>query len=419
MLGVAGCQPRPSVLLPPVADSSTAIYEVSNLKVIHRFSAASDVVAVRLYLLGGTRQLTEENAGIEVLLLRAAELESGNTIARTGSHQILEASPDWTVTGFVGLREDLDSTWSGLARQLGRPTFSEASLERARGELVTVARRRYTEPDLRVRATAQRAAFQGHPYALDPEGTVESLTSLSRTDLERYWEEQFVTSRMLLVVVGAITRAKIDSLVTTMLGPLPAGEYEWTLPPAVPRRPMSWRVKHQELPTNYILGYFDGPSPTDSAYFPFRVAVALLSSFLEERLRGQQSLSYAAYALFLDRARPIGGIYTSTSSPGEAIDIIRRALSEVKELVGRDPRGWDRFLDQFALGELLQRMTNAGQAEALARAYLYFDDLEMADEFVPRLRRVSISEVGKVALWYMQDIQYGYMGDTAQMRGKW
>ncbi len=422
ILGLLGCQTQPGVPLPLVADSSTAVYQSSNLQVIHRFNDASEVVAVRLYLLGGTRQLTEENAGIELLLLQAAGLEHGHTITRTGSHRTLESTPDWTVIGFVGLRKDVDSAWSGFARQLGRPTFSDTSLERARGALVTLARRRYTQPDLRIHSGARQAAFLGHPYALDPEGTVASLGLLSRTDLERYWEQHFVTSRMLLVVVGAITRRKIDSLIAMTIGRLPVGEYEWTLPPPLPPRPSYWVREHQDLPTNYILGYFGGPRPTDQDYFPFRAAVALLSSQLSTQLREEESLTYTASAPFLDHALPIGGIYTSTSNPAEAIRLIRRSLGEYKQPLipwGYEPGWWHQFLDGFVLEELLTRMTSEGQAETLARAHLYFDDPGMADQYVRRLRQVNFWQLPDIARRYMQGIQWAYMGDTAQMRGHW
>ena len=53
-------------------DTLTASYQVSGVRVIQRVNPATDVVAVRLYLLGGTRQLTERTAGIEALFLRAA-----------------------------------------------------------------------------------------------------------------------------------------------------------------------------------------------------------------------------------------------------------------------------------------------------------------------------------------------------------
>lgn len=421
LLGGLACAPPPAVVLPTVADSSMGVYEVRHLKVIQRYHRASDVVAVRLYLLGGTRQLTEENAGAEVLLLRAAELDAEPTVTRTGSQPIFEVTPDWTVIGFVGLLPDVDSAWSEFARQLQRPRPSQRSLERARGELLTLARRRYTQPDLRIRSGAQRNAFHGHPYALDPEGTVASLTSLTAADLERYWTTQFVTSRMLLVVVGAVTRAKVESLVTATFAQFPAGQYRWTLPPPVPRKPSSWLIEHQKLSTNYIVGYFDGPLPTDHDYLAFRVLVEFLSSDLASRIREQRSLSYAAHATFLDRARPVGAIYVSTSAPGDAVELIREALLDYMELYSpvRQPFGWFRFVDQMALEELTHRLTSDGQAETLARTYLYFGDPRIADEFTARLRRVQLPSLGTAARRYLQDIQFAYMGDTTLMSGKW
>jgi zinc protease len=415
-----GVEPGPAVPL-QAAGTETALYEISGLKVIHRINDASDVVAVQLYLLGGTRQLTEENTGIELLLLRTAELESGRAMARTGSRSVLAATADWTVTGFTGLRDDLDVSWSVFARRLERPGFSSASLERARGELVTGSRRRYTQPDLRVEAIARRVAFQGHPYSLDHRGMVRSLTSLSPADLERYWEEQFVTSRMLLVVVGDITRANVDSLVRPTVAQMPTGQYEWTLPPPVQRRDSSWwAIDHKELPTNYIVGYFGGPSPTDGDYFAFRAAVALLSAGIDVQVREQQSLSYRAYAPFLDRAAPVGGVYTSSSSPAKTFRLIRHVMENIQayEPPLLSP-WWNRFLDQFTLEHLMQQMTSEGQAEALARAHLYFDDLKMADGFVRRLKRVRLASACRTARRYMIDIQFAYLGDTVLMRGAW
>src|SRR5437667_8938105 len=46
-------------------DTLTASYQVSGVRVIQRVNPATDVVAVRLYLLGGTRQLTEQATGDE------------------------------------------------------------------------------------------------------------------------------------------------------------------------------------------------------------------------------------------------------------------------------------------------------------------------------------------------------------------
>lgn len=339
-------------------------------------------------------------------------------MARTGSRPILEIMPDWSVIGFVGLRGDVDSTWAAFAELLASPPQSVTAIGQARGELMTIARRRHTQPDLRVQEIARYIAFQGHPYQLDPEGTEQSLKALTQADLERYWEDQFVTSRMVVVVVGAVSRAQVEFLVESALDGLPAGDYTWSLPPRVERRPSAWLVEYRVLPTNYILGYFTGPDPGHGDYFPFRAAVALLSSQLMLEVRARQSLSYMTYAPFLDRARPVGGIYSSTSNPSLALGIMRDEIGDLAE--ARFPSSsWRGFLDQFTLDQLLQQMTSDGQAEALARAHLYFDDLEIADRYVDRLRGVSMSAVRDVVRRYFGKIQYAFLGDTVMMRGKW
>ncbi|HEX9693321.1 MAG TPA: insulinase family protein [Gemmatimonadales bacterium] len=417
MLGTIGVR-GPTTTVEQSAPGETTNYEVNGVQVVHRVNPASNVVSVRLYLLGGTRQLSGQTAGIEALLLRTIMLERGRQLARTGSREILEFMPDWSVIGFVGLQDDVDSTWAAFVELLSGPPESNRAIAQARGELMAFARRRYTQPDLRVRDIARFAAFQGHPYEFDPEGTEQSLDALTKADLEHYWEEQAVTSRMLLVVVGSVTRTQVETLVEQALGTLPAGDYEWRLPPPPPERPPTWLTEQRLLPTNYILGYFIGPDPTHRDYFPFRVAVALLSSRVAYQVRARKSLSYTAYAPFLDRGLPGGGIYASTSDPATTLNVMRDEIEGIGSARYLSST-WRGFLDQFTLDELLDQMTTDGQAEAIARAYLYFGDLEMADRYVDRLRRVNLAQVRNIAPRYFRNIYYGFLGDTMLMGGKW
>ena len=54
-------------------DTLTSRFDVAGIPVILRRVSANNVVAANLYLLGGTRQLTAGNQGIETLLLEASE----------------------------------------------------------------------------------------------------------------------------------------------------------------------------------------------------------------------------------------------------------------------------------------------------------------------------------------------------------
>ena len=57
----------------PSPDTGTTSFDAGGVRVIYRHATANNVVAANLYLLGGTRQLTPETAGIEALLLEASQ----------------------------------------------------------------------------------------------------------------------------------------------------------------------------------------------------------------------------------------------------------------------------------------------------------------------------------------------------------
>src|SRR5437762_9760256 len=131
-----------------------------------------------------------------------------------------------------------------------------------------------------------RARSRGHGgVALQPHAR-------GRPDLSR---ERLVTSRLLLVVVGNVSRARVEALVAGSLGKLPRGDYRWTLPPApVPPAGTRWLIDNRPLATTYMVGYFAGPPPTSQRYWAFRVATALLSSGLHQALRLDRKIGRAS-----------------------------------------------------------------------------------------------------------------------------
>jgi len=423
-----GSAPGPPPRTPaPVSDSLTSLREVSGLRVLQRLNRANDLVVVSLYLLGGTRQLTERTAGIEELLLDAAAQGSEHfpgdqgqrAMARAGAVEVIAPDPDWTVFGFIVLRQDLDSTWNVFADRLLRPTLSAEAVRRAREEMLTTVRRRYSDPDERIRVIANKSTFKDHPYALDPQGTEESLAQITASDLSDYARTQMVTSRMLLVVVGNVGTARVDSLVTATIGRLPHGSYAWTLPPSVPRQKQSrWLIEGRQLPTNYILGYFTGPDASSNDYAAFRVATGLLSSRLTEAIRIEHSLSYAVYAPFLERAVGVGGLYASTPKPEEVLPLM---YQQIRSLLDEPIDGWvlHRFINTHRVEYVARNGSDEEQADFLARAQLYLGDYRQSGRYMQQLHRVSPEDVMRVADRYMRSIQWAYIGDIARMEGHW
>ena len=66
-------------------DTSTVDYTVGGVHVIQHLRSTAPVVAVDLYLLGGTQQLTARTAGIELLALRAGQYGTNTSPVRAGA----------------------------------------------------------------------------------------------------------------------------------------------------------------------------------------------------------------------------------------------------------------------------------------------------------------------------------------------
>lgn len=404
------------------ADTSTSEFNVDGLRVILRRNTATDVIAANLFLLGGVQQLTPETQGIEAFLLAASERgtkrypKDALRIAtnKTGSVISIEPEDDWTVFGLHATRATFDSSWAIFADRVMNPALDSGDVELVRAQLLAAASQQRLHPDAELRIVADSLMFAGHPYALSTEGTERSIASISRATLRNYLTTQFVKSRMVLVVVGNVERPRLEQLIAATLAKLPAGGYRWTPPPPVQGDRRALVVESQQLPTNYIIGYYAGPSASSADYNALRIATAVLSGRFFTEIRSKRNLSYAVDAPFVERAVATGGVYVTTVAPDQALTLMHEEIEELQnELV--DPAGLRRLVLQFITDYFLKNETNADQAAFLARAALYEGDYRAANRFVDDLRRVRPEDVRRVAREYMHNFRFVYIGDPAKL----
>jgi zinc protease len=411
LLGVAGPASRlQAQTVEPV------VYEVEGVRVVQSTVPDGEIVAVRLYLLGGARQLTAETAGIERLVLRASERGTeafpGNTTrdaqVATGSRFFVSTTADWSVIGFTGLAEEWEPSWTLLSERVVRPTLDSAALEVVRAQELTSVRAGSDDPDEQVRRLAADLAFAGHPYAVDVGGTEASLGSLQTSDLRSYHDRAFVRSRMLLAVVGPLDRSAVEASIRESLTELPLGSYAWELP-----RPWSANApdvvsESRSLPTNYILGYFGGPTTDADDYPAFQIAVSALSGLISSRVR-ERGLSYAGGAPLLEWGAAGGGVYVSAVDPYATMGVINDAIAVVRG--GSFQRSaLQDYAEDSALSYYLANQTSAQQADFLATSLLLRGRPQSVQDWVETLKGVQGYQVRAAADRYMDNIQYGFLG---------
>ena len=404
------------------ADTSTVGFDVDHVHVILRHNGANDVVAANVYLLGGTQELSPRTAGIELLMLAASEGGTGRyakaelqeITARAGASIVITAGVDWTTFGLRTLRQEFDSSWAVFADRLVEPRLDSTDVERTRRQMLTDALQREADPDAMVSRLADSLLYAGHPYCLDPSGTPSSLRGLTYREVRQFHDSTVVQTRLLVVVVGNLSRNRLTAAIRRTLARLPAGSYAWRPPPPLTPATPGVAALQETLPTNYILGYYPGPRAGTPDYTALRVATAVLSGRLFADVRTRQHLAYAVEAPFLDRAMSAGGLYVTTTAPESAL---RAMAVQVRRLQTTevDPAGLRALVTSFITDYYLKNETNADQASVLARAQLYQGDYANADRFIVRLEQVTPDDVQHAAQEYMRDFRFGYVGDTTKI----
>jgi len=403
--------------------SLTTSFDVSGVHVILRQNNANNVVAANLYFLGGARQVTEANAGIEPILLEVSERgtqrypknELRQAMSRLGSEIVVAPSADWTLFGIRSSTEVFDSTWSIFADRVIHPTLAKAEINVVKAQYLSAIRQRRDDPDALADYLADSITYVGHPYSVSVVGNEKSIPAIDSASLRDYQRTQFVTSRMLLVVVGNVDRAHIERLVSQSLGRLPHGSYAWTAPPRVPEANTAVVIERRQLPTNYILGYYSGPLAKGQDYQALRVATSVLTGRMFAEIRTRQNLTYDVHAPFVDRAATVGGLYVSTVSPDTTLRLMRAAVVDLQQGM-LDPAGLKQLEEQFITEYFLDNETNAAQADFLARSQLYEGDYREADRFVDELKSITPEDVQRVARRYMKGFRFAYVGDPSKLK---
>ena len=410
--------PRPGARF----DTSTVSFDTGGVHVILRRNPANNVVAVNLYLLGGGQMVTTADCGIEPFLLLLSERGTAHrsrealrkATAAVGSNIVVETRDDWTMFGFRGVKQTFDSTWAIWSDRLTEGTLESADVDFLRDQVLAAIQQREDSPDGLVHLLADSARFAGKPYSIMNGGTVPSVSAFTSLSLGAWRKQNFVTSRMLLVIVGNVERDKVAKLVAATLGKLPHGDYHWVPPSAVIGTAGPAVLVDKRLPTNYVLGYYIGPPASSADATALRIATAVIAGRLFTEVRSKRNLTYDVDAPFEERAITSGGLYVTTVFPDSTVRIMKREQERLKRVL-IDPEQLRVVEMQFITEFFLRNETNAEQANQLARAQVYRGDYRFADQFEDDIRAVTPTAVQYVAQKYMRGFVWAYVGDTTHV----
>jgi zinc protease len=397
-------------------------FDVNGLKVLVKRRAGSQTVAGGLFIRGGSRNITTENAGIESLMLDVATEASLNfprekmrsELSRTGTVLGSSENYDYSVLSFTATRPNFDNAWSIFTDVALHPAFTKEDFDLVKARKLSALSDDADDPDTYLQRLQERVAYAGHPYLNRPEGTVEAVTRLTLENIRRYHQQMMQTSRLLLVIVGDLDAAALRDRIAATFGKLPRGEYHVEPIPQLTFSAPTVEVTQRGLPTNYIQGLFTAPSLTATDIYPMEVASSILRDRVFEEVRVKRNLSYAPNAFLNSQGANVGGIYVTAVDANQAVRVM---LDEIKRLQTQpiDQTDITGVVSQYLTTYYLGQETNAAQAANLAEYEIIGGGWKNSFDTIAHLRSVTPADVQRVSQKYMRNLRFVVLGDPKRV----
>jgi zinc protease len=420
---VAFAQAAAAARMSATANGSTTDFLTANgLKTIHRRVTGNDVVAVQVYFRGGARNISEKDAGVESLLFEVAsegtknfsKSEINRELARMGTFINGDSGYDFSVMEMHCVRRNFDRSWQLLADMILNPTCDEKEVALVKDQIISALRQQNDSPESSVAQLCDKLLYASHPYFNSPIGTVESVRSLTAADVKAHHAKLLQTSRMLVVVVGAVSPDEVKSKIEASFGKLPRGDYKPEAPPSFAKASTTdFQIVERPVATNYIRGAFAAPPLESPDYAPFSIAVNILQQLFFQEVRVKRNLTYGADATLLTNGANSAFISVTTPKPNEALRVMFDQIDFMQRQVIRE-EGLKAIISGFLTNYYTKLETNGAQAGKLAEYELLGGGWRRDQSWIDEVDRVTPEDVNRVSKKYLKNFHFAVMGDKRQ-----
>ena len=139
------------------------------------------------------------------------------------------ASADELSVSVQTLTENRAAAMDLLRLALTAPRFDIDAVDRVKGQVLAGLRAEEQDPSAIAAKLARARAYGDHPYGSAGDGTIDSVTALTRDDVVAAWKGTMARDRLYVAAAGDITAEELGTLLDALLVDVPATG--WPLPP--------------------------------------------------------------------------------------------------------------------------------------------------------------------------------------------
>lgn len=151
-----------------------------------------------------------------------------------------------------------------MSQMLTEPTFDSTILERNKSRQLVGLKQQKQDPAYLAAIAFSEALYGDHPYAHPTVGTLETVPTITKEDLTKFWQRYLVANNASMAITGNVTRAQAEALANRITKDLPKGQAASTLPEPQPlTAPKHIHIPFDSTQTTVIMGQVGNKRATD------------------------------------------------------------------------------------------------------------------------------------------------------------
>lgn len=341
----------------------------------------------------------------------------------------LDTGADWdsAIARLTVLPGNLAAALTLLGEVLADPAFPEREVERLKSERTAELLQLETEP--RGLADEMFPSFlyrESSRYSRSEGGSAESVSSLNRSDIERFYRSRYTASRTTVIVAGDVRKSDVRDLVSPLAASLRSGSVAPLAPADVPvsaSRAIHLITKEGAPQSEIRVGHSGLPRKHPD-FFSVLVMNAILGGLFGSRinlnLREKHGYTYGASSSY-DWRRGAGPFEISTAVQSDVTALaLREIFAEVERMRSGEVTPEELSLATSYLEGVfpIRFETTSAIASALANLIIYDLPRSYYDEYRKKVSRVTAATVLKAARDHIhpEELKTVIVGDTAQIR---
>jgi zinc protease len=203
--------------------------------------------------------------------------------------------------------------------------------------------------------------FEGHPYAVAPEGTTETLAGIDLDAVEAWYGTAFSANRMFVVAVGDFEPDSLRRELEAGVGTIPDRAFPLPRPaPAFDYGSGISTLTKREFPQSkgiaYLRGDFAAPGPEDKDFMALNIGMKMFADLLLNVVRDKYGAVYSPGAYIRDSLANYGSITMyKTKAAGKIKSYIDEAAADLARgmVLSVDPTVSDGARPRMSVEEAL------------------------------------------------------------------